>query len=333
MRVLTSPYRLCYRLVIMNYAEIGVFLIKTLIIVFSILVVVILPMMVKQFQNEKGKGKKLTVKNLKKNLNSYIQQVQKNLLSKKDLKSYIKSHKKNQKQFSQKTFVLEFNGDKMATQVDALRDEISLLLEIAKPGDEVILNLESPGGAVAHYGLAASQLQRLREKKIPLTICVDKVAASGGYLMACVGNQILSAPFAFIGSIGVLYGLPNLYEFLKKNDITYEEVTAGKFKRTLTPFGKVTDEKRQKLQEQIDLIHNQFQGFLKKFRPNLDFEKVATGEVWLGDQALNLGLVDKIKTSDSYIMDKMETSDVYKINLSKTTSVLDKLSSKILSII
>ena len=217
----------------------------------------------------------------------------------------------------------------MATQVESLRDEVSLILSIAKPEDEVILLLESPGGGVAQYGLAASQLLRLRDSQLKLTVCVDTVAASGGYLMACVGNQILSAPFAMLGSIGVLFQMPNLYEFLKKRDITYEEVTAGKYKRTLTPFGKITKEKKQKLQEQINLVYSQFKDFIKKYREGLDFDKVATGEAWLGSEALKLKLVDKIQCSDDYIIEALKTRNVYKLKLKTEKKLLEKISKKI----
>ena len=149
--------------------------------------------------------------------------------------------------------------------------------------------------------------------------------------MACVGNKILSAPFAFIGSIGVLYGIPNVHDLLKKNLITYEELTAGKYKRTLTPFGKVTEEKKEKLQEQINLVHEQFQSFLKKYRADLDFDKVATGEAWLGEEAFKLGLVDGIQCGDDYIMGRFETRDVYKVALKKDDSLLDKVFGKFMS--
>ena len=217
----------------------------------------------------------------------------------------------------------------MATQVESLRDEVSFILKIAKPEDEVILLLESPGGGVAQYGLAASQLARLRDSHLKFTVCVDTVAASGGYLMACVGHQILSAPFAFIGSIGVLFQTPNIYEFLKKRDISYEEITAGKYKRTLTPFGKITEEKKQKLQEQINLVYSQFKDFLGEYRKDLDFEKVATGEVWLGKEALKLKLIDKIQCSDDYIIEALKTRNVYKIKLTAEKNLLEKITKKI----
>ena len=319
----------------MDYSELLLFGMKTLLIVVAALLILIVPFAVKQSQKTgRKKRKKLLVEDLKKHLKSYTLQIQKSVLDKKSFKAFVKGLKKTQKQKSSKRFfVLEFKGDKQARQVETLREEINLLLKILKPEDEVVLNLESPGGAVAEYGLAASQLQRLREANIPLTICVDKVAASGGYLMACVGNKIVSSPFAFIGSIGVLYGLPNLHEFLKKRDISYEEITAGKFKRTLTPFGKVTEEKREKLQEQIDLVHKQFQSFLKTFRPHLNFDEVATGEAWLGDQALKLGLVDEIKTSDAYLMEACSQGEVYKISLEAEQSFMQRLSEKVQALI
>ena len=220
-------------------------------------------------------------------------------------------------------FVLSFEGDIKATEVSHLREEISILLNVAQPEDEVLLLLESPGGLVSHYGLASNQLQRIRDHKIPLTICVDRVAGSGGYLMACVADRILASPFALIGSIGVFSGVPNIHEFLKKHDVSYEEFTAGKFKRTITPFSEITEEKKQQYQEQLNMVHIQFKNFVSKYR-NLDMEKIGTGEVWLAEAALEKGLVDELKCSDDYILEKIKSHKVYKISLKKEKSTLEK---------
>ena len=220
-------------------------------------------------------------------------------------------------------FILSFEGDIMATEVKNLREEISFILNVAKPEDEILLLLESRGGSVSHYGLAANQLQRIRDHKIPLTICVDRVAGSGGYLMACVGNQILAAPFAFIGSIGVLAGIPNVHELLKKYNISYEEFTAGKYKRTVTPLGEITEEKKQRLKEQLNLIHIQFKNFVSKYR-KINIEEAATGEAWLAEEALKKGLVDQLQCSDDYIREKTKTHEVYKISLKKEKTALEK---------
>lgn len=221
-------------------------------------------------------------------------------------------------------FVLSFKGDIMATEVKNLREEISIVLNVAKEEDEVLLLLESRGGSVSHYGLAANQLQRIRDHKILLTVCVDRVAGSGGYLMACVGNKILAAPFAFIGSIGVLAGIPNIHELLQKHNISYEEFTAGKYKRTVTPLGKITEEKKERLKEQLQLIHVQFKNFVSKYR-KINIEEVATGEAWLAESALKKGLVDELKCSDDYIREKIKSHSVYKISLKKEKTALEKL--------
>ena len=103
-----------------------------------------------------------------------------------------------------RVYVLDFKGSMDAHEVASLREEVTAVLAVATPQDQVVVRLESPGGVVHGYGLAASQLQRLREKQIPLTVAVDKVAASGGYMMACVADKIVAAPFSIIGSIGVV---------------------------------------------------------------------------------------------------------------------------------
>ena len=309
-----------------------IFTAKAVVVVLAFVLSVSLPLIIiKKLGGSKEKKKSLKIKDLREKYNKYITDFNSTILDKKNLKKYLKSLKKESKKSKEEkytSFVLKFNGDIMATQVENLREEITLILNVAKPKDEVILLLESRGGSVAHYGLAASQLQRLRDKNIQLTVCVDRVAGSGGYLMACVAHQIVSAPFAYIGSIGVLFGIPNVHDFLKKHDISYEEVTAGKYKRTLTPFGKVTEEKRERLKEQLSLIHTQFKNFVGKYRREVILEDIATGEAWLAEEAFKKKLVDKIQSSDDYIMEKLKISNVYEISLSEKKNFMDKLSKK-----
>lgn len=315
------------------WTDLFIFAFKIFVCAIAFIMVIVVPTLMIKQTSSKEKGHTLNIKNLKDKHFKNVLKINSKLLDKKDFKNYLKSHKKTQKKekYKEKTtnYVLAFKGDIMATAVESLREEITLLLQIAKPQDEVILLLESPGGSVAHYGLAASQLQRLRDNNLKLTVCVDRVAASGGYLMACVGHQILSAPFAYIGSIGVLFGIPNVHDFLKKHDIRYEEITAGKYKRTLTPLSKVTEEKRDRLKEQLQLIHEQFKNFVAQYRSSINLEEVATGEAWLGQQALKMNLVDKIQCSDDYIMEKIKSQNVYQISISFKKSLLDKLSHKV----
>jgi serine protease SohB len=212
-------------------------------------------------------------------------------------------------------FVLDFDGDTQASQVEELRHVITAVLSFARPDvDEVLLRLESPGGMVHGYGLAASQLARLRKHRIALTICVDKVAASGGYMMACIANRLLAAPFAYIGSIGVLVQMPNVHRLLKDNKVDFEMITAGEYKRTLTVFGENTAKDRAKVQEEIDEMHALFKGFISEYRPALDVDAVATGEVWSGAQALPKGLIDAIETSDEWLLDKCKDADIYALS-------------------
>ena len=339
--------------------EVAVFGLKALIIVMAFLLCVII---IKKLNPPQIDKKKLKVENIKSQYEKYIQQFKQKTMSKKEFKKYLKESmkgsdtKKEKNKFSIKSllsksphpkknpletkkppetknqskaslFVLSFEGDIMASQVKNLREEVSILLNIAQAQDEVVLVLDSRGGSVSHYGLAANQLQRLRNNNIPLTVCVDKIAGSGGYLMACVAHQILASPFAFIGSIGVLFGIPNVHDLLKKHDISYEEFTAGKYKRTVTPLGKITDEKRQRLQEQLNLIHDQFKNFVKQYR-NIDLDQVATGEAWLAETALKKGLVDKLQCSDDYILEKIKSHNVYKVSLRSPQTFLEKLMSK-----
>ena len=210
-------------------------------------------------------------------------------------------------------YVLEFDGDIKASAVDHLREEISCVLSLAGPKDEVLLKLESSGGMVHSYGLAASQLDRVRKRGIPLTVCVDKVAASGGYMMACVADRILAAPFAVIGSIGVVAQLPNFHKLLKHNHIDVELLTAGEYKRTLTMFGENTEKDREKFREDLEDTHELFKSYIAEHRAMVDLVDVANGDVWFGRRALDKKLVDELLTSDEYIHDRARHADVYSI--------------------
>ena len=255
-------------------------------------------------------GEKLKEQTL--NLYSRTQPIKK---FKKELKAFKKQKKEEPP--SNSVYVLDFKGDLQASQVKQMREEISILIAAAKPKiDEVVLRLHNQGGLVASHGLAASQLQRLKAHGLNLTVCVDEVAGSGGYLMACTADKILAAPFAMIGSIGVLAQLPNFHRFLQKQNIDFEEIYAGKHKRTLTLFGETTEEKREKLRSQLEDIHAAFKNYVLKHRPNIDLSKIATGDHWLGEKAKDLGLVDEISTSDEYLISLLnQGKKVYHIKL------------------
>ncbi|EXU59584.1 peptidase S49 family protein [Acinetobacter baumannii 24845_10] len=227
---------------------------------------------------------------------------------------------------NQKIFVLDFKGDIQASAVENLREEITLILATAKAGrDRVVVRLESPGGMVHGYGLAAAQLVRLRDAGFHLTICVDKVAASGGYMMACIANEIISAPFAVVGSIGVVAQVPNFNRLLKEHNVDFELYTAGQYKRTVTMFGENTPEGKAKFEEELQQTHVLFKHFVEKYRPQLNVDKVATGEHWYGQDALDLNLVDKLQTSDEYLLALLPQHDVYVINTRKKATLCEKL--------
>ena len=224
-----------------------------------------------------------------------------------------------------RVYVLDFDGDVAAEEVSSLREEITTVLSIAEPCDEIILKLESPGGMVHAYGLAASQLQRIKDAKIPLTICVDKVAASGGYMMACLADKLVAAPFAIIGSIGVVVQLPNFHKILKKNEVDYEVISAGEYKRTLSTFGEITDKGRAKVQEDVENIHEIFKQWVKSHRPIVDVSRVATGETWVGMQAKERYLVDELNTSDDVLVRACKDADVFEVNYKFKQTLQDKL--------
>lgn len=219
-----------------------------------------------------------------------------------------------------RTFVLDFKGDLRANAAASLREEVSAVLRVARPDDQVLLRLENPGGTVHEHGFAASQLLRLKQRGLKLLVAVDKVAASGGYLMACVADRLIAAPFAIVGSIGVLAQLPNFHRLLEEKGIDFEQVTAGRFKRTLTMFGKNTDEGREKLQQELEEIHELFKKQIQEFRPKVDLERVATGEHWYGVRALELALVDELRTSDDVLLEAAAERDVYHVTYKRRRS-------------
>ncbi len=212
-----------------------------------------------------------------------------------------------------RVFVLDFRGDLKASAVQNLRQEITAVLALAESRDEVVVRLSSPGGMVHAYGLAASQLKRVTDRGVPLTVCVDAVAASGGYMMACIANKIVAAPFAVIGSIGVVAQIPNFHRLLKKQDIDVEVITAGEYKRTLTFFGENTEKARQKFREEVDDTQLLFKEFVSANRPQVEIDRVATGEHWYGTRALELALVDELGTSDEYLVARCDEADVYEV--------------------
>lgn len=222
-------------------------------------------------------------------------------------------------------FVIDFKGGLEAKEVGALREEVTAILAIARDEDEVLVRLESGGGVVHGYGLGASQLARLRARGLKLTVAIDKVAASGGYMMACVAQQIVAAPFAVVGSIGVVAQLPNFNRLLKKHDIDFEQHTAGEFKRTISLFGEIDDKARRKFQAELESVHRQFKAFIAEHRPALDIAKVATGEHWLAHEALALGLVDGLQTSDDYLLSRYSEQQVVKLHYQLNKPMAERL--------
>lgn len=295
-------------------SQYGLFLLKSMTVVVAFILI-----FASFFALSRKQKPKLDITPLNEQYDHLVALMNKEVLNQKP----VKKKKKNKSQPT--LFVLDFNGDIKATQVEQFRDEITALLCIAKPEDEVLVRLESPGGSVNGYGLAASQLKRIRDRNIPLTVCIDKVAASGGYLMACVANYILAAPFAIIGSIGVVAQIPNFHRFLKKNNIDVELLTAGEYKRTLTIFGENTEAGRRKFQEDLEKIHIAFRNYVLTNRDQLDIHKVSTGEHWLATDALELRLVDKLATSDEYIIEKMNQFNAVKLRIQAKESLINKL--------
>ncbi|WP_373997578.1 protease SohB [Bdellovibrio bacteriovorus] len=314
----------------MNALEhIGIFAAQTFLILFAIIAVILVIAMVAA---KAGHKNEIQVELLHKKYKNFKTLLKAQTLTKnerKELRKKLKEEKKSSENKSRdqekKIFLIDFEGDVKASAVENLREEVTAVLTIATPKDEVVVRVESPGGVVHGYGLAASQLLRIREKQIPLTICVDKVAASGGYLMSCTANKILCAPFAIVGSIGVVAQVPNLHRVLKKHDVDFKEYTAGEYKRTVSLLGEITPKGEEKFKEQLEDTHVLFKNFVHKFRPNLNLNEVATGEYWYGEQAIAKGLVDEIRTSDDYLLDLSQQHQIVKVKYEHHESFSDKL--------
>ena len=306
-------------------SEYGLFLAKAV----TVLVVFALIVAIAASASQKDKGSAPKIVHLNKKLKSLTDHIDSKTLSKKELKAKAKKEKvdsKNKDEASKpKTYVLDFNGDIKASQADRLKDDITAILALDEAIEEVVVKVESGGGMVHQYGFAAAQLDRIKQRNIPLTVCVDRVAASGGYMMAVVADKIVSAPFAIIGSIGVIAQLPNFNKVLKKNDIDFEVHTAGEYKRTLTMFGENTDKAREKFRDDLKDVHTMFKDFVKGHRDVVNVETVANGDVWYGEKAREQNLVDVLQTSDDYLLEKTKTSDVYLITHEKKKNLAQKL--------
>ncbi|MFQ6007078.1 MAG: protease SohB [Woeseia sp.] len=296
-------------------AEYGLFLLKAITIVGAIVVVV---GMVAAAGRKAALHEGLEVEHLNKKYQTLASALKQAVLRKADRKAEAKADKAKAKAAASekrpRSFVIDFKGDLKATAVSSLREEVSAILDVAAPDDQVIVRLENHGGIVHEHGLAASQLVRIRDHGIELIVSVDKVAASGGYLMACVASKIIAAPFAILGSIGVIAQLPNFNRMLEEHGIDFEMVMAGEHKRNVTIFGKNTDEDRAKLKEELEDVHSLFKDVVADYRQNLDLDRVATGEHWYGTRALEHGLADELKTSDELLAELAKDRDLYRVN-------------------
>ena len=317
-------------------ANYGLFLAKTVTVVVAFLIV----MLVSFAMSKKSKPlDKLEVVNLNDKFDAMSSTLQGQVLPKKEFKRLAKEKKAASKVEKKKSdapdkgrmYVVNFHGDIRASNVASLREEITAILTMATKSDEVLIKLENTGGIVHEHGLGASQIQRLREAGIPTTVAVDKVAASGGYMMACVAQKIIAAPFAVIGSIGVLAQLPNFHELLTKQGIKFEQEMAGEYKRNITMFGENTEKEREKLREQIEETHTLFKDFVASHRPGLEMSEIATGEHWYGTRALELGLVDEISTSDDYLLAASKNRKLFEVTYTAKKSVAERLLSNLSS--
>ena len=302
-----------------------IFLILSIVVVLAVLtavVVLVLRILSANRADRKESDSDLQTTDLGKQLTDRANRVKRSLMPKKERKELAKhsKHKDKTEKYDSTVFVIDFRPKLRAREVETLRKEVDVITQLATPGDEVVVRIDSPGGTVTGYGHAASQLLRIHDMGVPLTICVDEIAASGGYMCAAVADKIIAAPFAFIGSIGVVAGIPNFVGLMNKIGVRYFELTAGENKRTLSPFAEPTPEKQAVEQQRLEAIHRAFKQLIKERRPNLDVDHVADGNYWLAVDAKELGLVDMIQTSDGYLLQQAKANRrILKISCERRT--------------
>lgn len=324
-------------------ADYGSFLLKVVTLVVAFLVVMGSIVAVASRQKGSNSEGELKIDKLNDELADHKEQLEDAVYSETALKQLDKDRKKEDKikakaekkaekksksaaePAEKRVYVIDFDGDIKASDVELMRREITAILTFAKKDDEIVVRLESGGGMVHSYGLASSQLKRIRDKGIHLTVCIDRVAASGGYMMACLADRVVAAPFAIVGSIGVVAQLPNFNKLLRKNDVDFELFTAGEYKRTVTMFGENTDSAREKFQADLEDTHELFKNHVKHYRPRVDIEAVATGDIWYGQQALDQKLIDEVGTSDDYLVAACDRADVYTVRYEYRKTLQEKL--------
>ena len=303
-----------------------IFIIKSVTVICTISLVGLAISILNEKSNKINGSSRLVIRDLTQSYYSVQKTIIHNIYSKVESNNIIKDKTDYHKKQNDKVFVMKFYGGTQAREIDILKNEVTAILSVANEKDKVVLILESPGGTVNGYGLAACELERIRNKGINLTVLVDKVAASGGYMMAVIGNEIVAAPFAIIGSIGVLAEMPNFSERLQKEGIKYEQIMSGEYKKNINMFGKNTEEGRKKMQEDLDTIHSAFIELVKNKRPNINIQKISTGEFWLATQAKKLGLIDKIMTSEDYLSSLYaDNKKVFLVQYEKENSLIGKM--------
>ena len=315
------------------WLDIAAFLVKAIIIVAAVGGLAILIARLAVTTEDKDKEPRIRVRSLNERYEDMRDTLSAGLVDRKAMKALMKAQKKARKaakadEGRKRVFVLAFRGDLRASAVKRLGREIDAVLTVARAAtDEVALRLESPGGTVTGYGLAAAELLRLRERKVKVTALVDQVAASGGYMMAAAADRIVAAPFAVVGSIGVVAPIPNLHRLLKKNDVDFEEMTAGEYKRSVSVLGEITPAGREHFRGKLDDMHGAFKAHVARCRPSMDIARVANGDTWLASEALPLGLVDEIMTGDEWLFRARESARLVEVTTEAHKSILERLMS------
>ena len=229
------------------------------------------------------------------------------------LQNYYRPDKSN-------LYYLEFEGDIQASEAAKLKQEILVCLQVAKPTDVFLILVESSGGSVSNYGDLYSVMEMIKKRGHTLWVAIDRVAASGGYLISLPADKIFATPFALIGSIGVLSEVPNFGGLLDKYGVKMEEYTAGERKMNISMFRENGEEQKEHHRKKLGKIHELFKAQLVKYRGGLiekkgvDIGELMEGDFWMGENAFELGLVDELKSSVEILLDEKDHFNILKVN-------------------
>lgn len=231
------------------------------------------------------------------------------------------------------TALIDIRGE-IDHESDASADQITGSLRAAFEDQGtagVILRLNSPGGSPVQASIVYQEILRLREKhpEIPIHTVVEDICASGGYFIAAASDKIFVDPNSLVGSIGVRLDGFGFTEAMKRLGIERRLFVAGTDKAMLDPFSTLSESQRLHLQSTLEALHQNFIEAVKKGRGERlqDDDKLFSGRVWSGDQAIKLGLADARGSVDQVARDVIKADDV--VDFSPRPSLAERFARRV----